>query len=184
MKWENKVELRKKALQDRACLSQVYIEDKSKSIRESIMKEICLSSNVLTYISYRNEVKTFQLVENLCEKNIMVSVPVIAGEKIKPARIQDLSNLKENEIGIPEPQNPSFVKKSIIDTVIVPGVVFDRSGNRIGYGKGYYDRFLDGFEGKSIGVVYDRFLKKSIPTNTWDISVDKIVTEEDVLDID
>ena len=94
-----------------------------------------------------------------------------------------VENVDELEIGtysIPEP--PKGADKYINDPetlCIVPGLAFDRSGKRIGYGKGYYDRFLEGFSGVSFGLCYQDFLTDRLPVEETDASLDIIITDKE-----
>lgn len=95
--------------------------------------------------------------------------------------VTSLSELSPAMYGIPEPpeENESYVPSPFLsDICIVPAVCFDRRGYRIGYGKGYYDRFLAGFGGTSVGFTLDCLLKDSVPRGRYDRSVDMIITEK------
>ncbi len=98
--------------------------------------------------------------------------------------IDSLSALTPGAYGIPEPPEeaedyqPSPFKH---DVCIVPAVCFDRQGYRIGYGKGYYDRFLSGFGGSSVGFTMDRLLCDSLPKGKYDKAVNLIITEKGVI---
>lgn len=95
--------------------------------------------------------------------------------------VTSLSELSPAMYGIPEPpeENESYVPSQFkSDICIVPAVCFDRDGYRIGYGKGYYDRFLAGFGGTSVGFTLDCLLKDSVPRGRYDRAVDMIITEK------
>ena len=79
-----------------------------------------------------------------------------------------MENLKEKKFGVMEPDFGEEIKYNEIDLVIVPGVAFDINGNRIGFGKGYYDRFLRGYNGKTIVLAYDFQVLESIETEEHD----------------
>lgn len=85
--------------------------------------------------------------------------------------------------GIQEPEDPSLVPIDDMDLIIVPGVAFDTSGNRLGRGGGYYDRLLEGFSGIKVAVTFDFQLFSKIPHESCDIPVHFIVTESKVDDV-
>ncbi len=84
--------------------------------------------------------------------------------------------------GIPEPISESTEEIRNIDVVFVPGLVFDRKGNRLGYGKGYYDRLIRNNPGMmTIGVCFDEFCTDELPVDPWDAQVELVVTQSRVL---
>ena len=85
--------------------------------------------------------------------------------------------------GIWEPLAPALLPMSQIDLIAVPGVAFDRKGNRLGRGGGYYDRLLDGFPGISAAVAFDFQILPHIPAEPHDRPVDRIVTETKIVDV-
>ena len=92
-------------------------------------------------------------------------------------------SLAKSRFGIlePDPQTCSPADLSRIALVIVPGVVFDRRGGRIGFGAGYYDRFLSRFSGSKIGLIYSKFVSVRVPRGRFDTAVDALVTEKGVI---
>ena len=101
-----------------------------------------------------------------------------------PSEITKESDLMLNSFGYYEPKNISPVDPEEIDLVIVPGVVFDKSFNRIGFGKGYYDRILSKLKpsAKKVAIAHDFQVLQSIPTEDHDIKMDMIITEETIWD--
>ena len=98
---------------------------------------------------------------------------------MKAIRLSSFEDLKENSMGILEPiDDGNFIEKENIDLIIVPGVVFDLNGNRIGYGGGYYDRYLETIKDVKNKVVlaYDLQIIDSIEPETHDITFDYIIT--------
>ena len=87
------------------------------------------------------------------------------------------------QYGIQEPENPFQVPTAGLDLIIVPGLAFDASGNRLGRGGGYYDRLLEGFNGTMAAVAFEFQLLPKIPHNSLDIPVNYIVTESKVVDV-
>ncbi|RLF39548.1 MAG: 5-formyltetrahydrofolate cyclo-ligase, partial [Thermoplasmata archaeon] len=99
---------------------------------------------------------------------------------IYPVEIENLDDLERGAFGILEPQNKKIYTGDI-DIIIVPGIAFDFRGYRIGYGKGFYDRFLRGADALKIGIAYDFQIVKQIPEDDGDVPVDIIVSEKRVL---
>ena len=123
------------------------------------------------------------------ETDIMISLNTILKEKslclpkiehndISFYKISSLEkDLKIGKFKINEPVcNLEKVTKNNLEAIIVPGLIFDENGNRIGFGKGFYDKFLNGFKGIKIGVCYEKFLIDKIETEKHDIPVDYLIT--------
>jgi 5-formyltetrahydrofolate cyclo-ligase len=99
------------------------------------------------------------------------------------AEIERKTQYIKGRYGVREPRNPSLMPLEHLDLVIVPGVAFDTSGNRLGRGGGYYDRMLAGFQGVKAAAAFDFQLFPRIPHDTRDIPVDCIVTESKVFNV-
>ena len=123
---------------------------KSRVIAEKVMILPVFKSarTILFYASFQGEVETFSLMQQAMELNKRVALPLVRRSKGKqhliPVLIKSLSELKPGSYGIQEPQDipQNHLRAEELDLVVVPGVAFDRQLNRLGRGKGYYDRFL------------------------------------------
>jgi 5-formyltetrahydrofolate cyclo-ligase len=127
--------------------------------------------------------------ETLC-RNKVVFVPKAVSEtrKLIPSLLLDYDkDLKPGAYNIPEPQDSSLrpYDPETIDLLIVPGVAFDLSGNRLGYGGGYYDRFFELLKPKTplVSLVFDMQICEKVPVEEWDRPVDVIVTEKRIIRI-
>lgn len=137
------------------------------------------------YLHMRSEVETDPLVKYLLKKKRVVAVPVtdFIQRTMRAVEIKDLSHMRVGQYGIRE---PAYIEQNIdkmkIDCAIVPGAVFDKTGCRIGYGGGYYDRFFDGAHGAllKIGFAYDFQVEERIPQNEYDVPLDIIITDKGV----
>lgn len=148
------------------------------------MKAFINSSDIRAYVSFRNEVNTIPLIEKCLTMNKTISVPKVYGEDMIFYRIQDTSDLCEGYMGIREPSEDLPVMYSHSGIIIVPGMVFDRRGNRAGYGRGFYDRYLAKFpELIKIGVAFDFQLVDEIDTNPFDVAMDYILTDTEIIKI-
>jgi len=148
------------------------------------------SQTVLIYCSYRSEVETLVLLQRCLEagKTVCVPLTVPAHSRLLAVAIDDpLTDLGPGYLGIPEPLPHLVESREIgadrLEAVVIPGAVFDRNGNRLGYGGGYYDRFLtQGTPGAlRIGLAYSGQLVQTLPALDHDVPLDLLVTENEVL---
>ncbi|NIR72103.1 5-formyltetrahydrofolate cyclo-ligase [candidate division KSB1 bacterium] len=137
------------------------------------------------YVAWRNEVDTQVLIKRLLNSGRRVVVPVVDREShsLIHSEVRDFADLQPGAFGILEPMKDRRrpVEISELDLIVVPGVAFDRIGNRIGYGGGYYDNFLKHTPTTKIGLAYDFQIVERIPTNARDERVDMVVSEQGVL---
>ncbi len=151
----NKSELRKKYKHKRSLLSKEEIEIKSIAIANQILKmDIWSYENyhIFLPIEHLNEVNTEFILHLLQgkDKNIIISKSNFTDCTMKHYLLTDNTVLKPNKWGIPEPENGILIDSKSIDLVFVPLLAFDFKGNRVGYGKGFYDRFLTDVDPKKI----------------------------------
>lgn len=152
------------------------------------MPEYKCSRNIMLYLSFKNEVDTFKLISYSQKygKNVIVPFTIKERKEIIPTILKDVdSELTESYYGYLEPKKEYLrpIDKSQIDLIIVPGVVFDKHCYRIGFGGGYYDRFLSDIYTKvtTIGIAYDFQIKDKIPTEEFDIPLDYVITEKRII---
>lgn len=152
----------------------------SNQISNKIIPIISSLSCVMVYMSSFNEPDTSAIVKYLIDNNIKVVVPIsnVNDFTITPSYISCLDDLKKGAYGIYEPDVIYKAKLDDIDLILVPGIAFSKSGDRIGFGKGYYDKLLQNFSGKKVGICYDFQVIESVPASKHDIKMDMIVTEE------
>lgn len=155
-----------------------------RDIKSSIIKKKLFDSafykeakTVMFYVSFGSEADTSGMIkEALKEKK--VCVPVVEADGMTASEISKLGDLSaKNRYEIPEPSEPKKIDKDKIDLIIVPGVVFDKRNHRIGYGKGYYDSFLNGFKGRSIGLAFGMQVLEIIPRDEWDVQLDYVISD-------
>jgi len=132
------------------------------------------AKSVLLYWSLPDELPTHNFIEKWSTKKQML-LPMVKGDKmlIKPFTTAD--ELRKSDMGIWEPEAQKEYMRQI-DLVIVPGVAFDKNKNRLGRGKGYYDRYFNNKNITKIGVCYDFQLLEVIQTEPFDVRMDKIIT--------
>lgn len=144
------------------------------------------AETVLVYASYKSEVNTDDIVKKALLDGKKVGFPkceIIDGVPvINFYEVTNLCQLTEGYKGILEPDLEYYNLKEIdyvADLCIVPGVSFDKKGNRMGYGKGFYDRFLSkNMSRLNIALAFELQIVEKIPTNEFDIAMDMIITEE------
>lgn len=163
---------------------------KSSEIVNRLLKQpdIIKAKNIFTYVSFRSEVDTHCMIDSFLAKGKVVSVPLSDMKKkiINPFIIKSLENdLVPGVFGILEPDlgkiDPVIADK--IDIVIVPGAAFSENGCRIGYGGGFYDRFLQNRSITSYALAFDFQLVDEVPFDPeFDMKVDYIVTERRVIE--
>ncbi len=182
--------LRKKYLNKRKSMDTSLVNNKSEKIINNLyeLKEYKLSKCIMTYISFRNEIKTENLIKESIKNNKKIVVPLTDTTKheMTPSLLYDYDNeLSKGAYGIYEPKSEyiRIVDPNIIDLVIIPGSVFDINGNRIGYGGGYYDKFLKTVKKSTykIALAYDFQVVSNINPDKYDMPVDLIITEERII---
>lgn len=145
------------------------------------------AKTVHSYVAWHKEVETYSLIDCLLQKGVKVVVPLVEPQRLtlRHIAIKSLSELGRGYLGIPEPSASCDNEVAIdeFDIVLVPGVAFDRAGNRLGYGGGYYDRFLMQVRKPKIGLAFDLQLVDRLPTRADDEPVDIIVTESGCLEV-
>lgn len=176
--------LRGEILSKRNNLSEDIVRQKSEKIRDRLVSLDVFkrSAAILLYFSKDKEVDTKGLIANLLiNKNVVL--PRVNQDELVIARIRGFSDIEPGAFGVLEPKSScQLFDKESLDLVIVPGVVFDEKGNRIGYGKGYYDRFLKDIKCAKIGLAYEFQVAETLKTASHDVKMDMIVTEERVID--
>ena len=182
--------LRKNMLSKRKSMEIEDVTAFSNEIINKIMKlpEFINSSTIMLYLSFNNEVNTYPLVKWCLDNNKTVIAPycVQSNKEIVPYKITNLSNdLIKSTFGVMEPKQDLLEKVNIedIDLILVPGVAFDEHCNRIGFGAGYYDRFLckKSKDATTIGIAYDYQIIDKVPTDKYDVPLDFIITEKRVI---
>ena len=181
-----KDEIRKQILEKRSNLSLEEVDKKSELIIENLTPYLKNAQNIMIFMDMKNEVRITKLIELYPEKNFFISK--IVNNKNREMKI---NKYNENELvlhkfGYYESSSDDFYDEKILDIVIVPALAFDSSKNRIGFGGGYYDTFLNKVRGKNkntlfIGVCYDFQMIEEVPIEGHDITLDLVINESEVL---
>lgn len=187
----NKKQLRMIMKRERAKLPEEACVKKSRQIAESVVENgaYLKASHILIYMHYENEVHTDEMIVHSLKLRKHVFVPRVLRKRMEFYEITSLSDCKKGFCGIPEPEEfcssfadyrkkyPLQDKSEVL--MILPGLAFDRSGNRIGYGGGYYDRYLSEFpDCMKMGICYDFQCQDKIAIDMFDQRVDMIITDK------
>lgn len=185
-----KRELRKDVINARNGLSDTEVVEKSARILERIksLPEYRQSKAIMIYVDFRNEVQTGLLIKDALAGKKVVTVPVtdIANRRLTPSRLENYpGDLVAGAWGILEPRPECFrpVEPDLLDMVIVPGVAFDEMGNRLGYGGGFYDRFLPRTRPGTIYLApaFEMQIRADVYPGVHDCPVHILVTEDRVI---
>ena len=179
-----KAKLKESILEKRNSLAKEDILERSRKIQNNLfgLSQYAKSRTVMFFVSFSSEINTHEMIKEAL-KNKTVVVPKIIQHEIEPSVIIDFDNLIPGKFGILEPIEAMRIAYKNIDLVLVPGIVFDKEGHRIGYGLGYYDKFLKKVpKAVKIGLAFDFQIVDKIPREMHDIPVDLIVTEERVVE--
>lgn len=139
---------------------------------------------ILAYYPIRNEPNVLPIALHALSCGKKVAFPVSNTEtyELSFKYVKDISELNVGAYSIPEPKNSCQIYNNEANAFcIVPALAFDKKGHRIGYGKGFYDRFLSDFKGISAGLCYDEFLCESLPIEDTDQKVNMIISDKEVL---
>lgn len=176
--------IRKQMKQLRADMTRTERFEKSMQIFEQLITvpEFKRADRIYTYVSMDNEIDTIMLIDYSLSLEKRVFVPRVSGKDMEFYEISDISELNPGYRGIYEPdingKEPDYSRTGFM---CMPGLAFDRSYNRIGYGGGFYDRYLS-VENKlyKAALAYETQLLESIPAQDGDVRPDMIVTEESI----
>lgn len=150
------------------------------------LPEFVKAEVIFFYVAVRKEVRTQDMIVDAIDMGKSVCVPATDFENktIKASRISRLIDLEKTSHGLLEPKNIDPVPPDKLDLIIVPGIAFDREGNRLGYGSGFYDRFLPAVKDRSkvVALAYDLQIAGRIPSGEHDIKVSKIITEKEIIE--
>lgn len=187
-----KIDIRplKKRLRDEIKAWRQSLSPQDKAIADQkIMQRLCATkeyrecSMLLVYVSMPSEVDTRALIAHALSQGKIVAAPrcVPGTRKMQFYRIQNLEeDLESQTFGVlePIPQRCEQIQDFTGSICIVPALAYDMQGHRLGYGGGYYDRFLSGYPFPKIGLVYARHLRRRLWHGRYDVPVDLVVTNK------
>ncbi|BCL61085.1 5-formyltetrahydrofolate cyclo-ligase [Desulfomarina profundi] len=184
-------QLRKNILTTRNNLPREELLQKSDTIRQTVLnnKMIMSKNTFFVYVSFRSEVATFDLINDLLKAGKNVTVPITRTEtkRLDAIRIKNLEeDLVPGYCDIPEPPESlcrtNKVDPSEIEVIILPGSVFDERGGRFGYGGGFYDRFVSAIpKSLRVGLAFELQIVERAPLQPHDELLDLIITEKRII---
>ncbi len=182
----DKITLRKKILRERAQMPtstrEIYSERINKLIKSTSYYKN--SNTIMCFVSFNHEVDTHKFIKDAISegKRIVVPVSIHSTRELIPSELHNFNELEIGYYNILTPKKEFIrpVPKEEIELILVPGIVFDSHGFRVGYGGGYYDRFLSGVAKTvpKIAIAFSMQIIKQVPRENFDIPVDMIITEK------
>jgi 5-formyltetrahydrofolate cyclo-ligase len=171
-------------------LSEETLRQNSREITKKLVELEAFQScrNILIFLSLPGEVQTEEMIERALSFGKKVYVPLVDAKR-KRLEISELPGLdvefevKRFGVREPGPAHINLQPPAILDFVLVPGLAFDRKGGRIGFGAGYYDRFLKEVVGHvvRVGVAFDFQVLEPVPQTEFDVPVQNILTENETI---
>lgn len=183
----NKAEIRKICKEKR---NSMFIDDVTE--KSTMASKLFLSSEIyknskyiMLYMPLGNETDTSLILDLALHEGKRVVLPVtdVDNTDIIPCTVSKDTSFKIGSYNIIEPDKNEKVNKTEIDVILVPGIAFGRNGARVGFGKGYYDKFLKGTKAIKVGFCYEFQLFDEIDADIHDIPMDYIVTENSITKI-
>ncbi len=182
-----KAKLRSKFKNIRNSINKTEQEEKSKSIAKRFIENFSNFKNYFVYINFLSEVQTGDIIKYLLENNKNIAIPKCNTQKLTmyPTNLCADDFLTKNTYGILENNTDDFFDDRI-DVILLPALTVDRQGNRLGFGKGYYDKFINSLNYKPILVAlcYEEQISSDVlPNNEYDVRVDYIITDTEIIKI-
>ena len=179
----SKRSIRAQFLAERRLLSEVQRDKLSQLVQKRFLASELFeeAESLALYSAVHNEVMTDLVGEHALAAGKKLAFPRVAGDKLEFVEIASLDDLAPGSFAVPEPSAGRQVAVAALDLVVVPGVVFDRIGHRLGYGQGYYDRALEECRSdcQKVGFAYDFQIVGSLPTmEEHDRTLSALMTEQ------
>jgi len=174
----DKASLRREIREKKRAMTEQEIVRRSQKLA-ALFAQSQLYRNAKTiygYLPYNQEVRTVPMLEQALKDGKRVAVPKVYGETMKFIYLEDFSQIEKGFAGIPEPVADGPVAEDKTALVLMPGLAFTKCGDRMGYGGGFYDRFLaEEPEHPTLALCYDFQMVDSLPTEEFDIPVDVVL---------
>lgn len=174
----NKKQLRSEIRAAKRAMTEGQIAEKSRILTEKFLQTDAYrqAGAIYGYLPYNQEVRTVPLLEQALRDGKRVAVPKVYGEEMRFIWMDDLSKVEKGYAGIPEPVADAPVAQEETALVLMPGLAFDPQGHRIGYGGGFYDKFLAREpEHPTVALCYDFQMLPHLETEEFDKSVDLVI---------
>lgn len=174
----DKKELRKQIRAQKRAMTPEKIEAASDNLAQQFYATAYYQNAAVIYgyLPYNQEVRTVPILEQALRDGKKVAVPKVYGDTMRFIYLDDLTRVAPSEMGIPEPVADAPVACDERALVLMPGLAFDKKGNRMGYGGGYYDKFLaEEPNHPTVALCYGFQMVEHIPTEDYDIPVDLVL---------
>lgn len=179
---KEKAAVRQKMRLLRENLTREDVERKSLLVQQLVVQceEFLHAKSVGAYYPLNGETQTLKVIEQALRNDKAVFLPRVIDDRLQFFEVSDLGGLELGKFNIPEPPKTANAAHNL-DILLVPGLGFDLRGHRLGYGKGFYDRFLKKFRGFSVGLGYEFQLVERLPTEAFDIRLSALVAGQTLL---
>ena len=173
----DKKELRAKVRAQKRAMTEEQIVRKSQALAELFVRSEAYrnAKSIYGYLPYNQEVRTVPMLEQAQKDGKRVAVPKCYDDEMRFIWLDDLARVEKGYAGIPEPIDDSPVADDPTALVLMPGMAFDPQGHRIGYGGGFYDKFLAKESHPTLALCYDFQVFESLETKEFDIPVDCVL---------
>ena len=174
----DKKELRRQIREKKRAMTEEQIVSASQRLGElfAACPEYQQAKTIYGYLPYNQEVRTVPMLERALAEGKRVAVPKVYGDDMKFIYITDMERIEAGYAGIPEPIDDGPVADDTTALVLMPGLAFDPQGHRIGYGGGFYDRFLaQEPDHPTVALCYDFQMLPQLDTEEFDIPVDRVL---------
>lgn len=173
-----KSELRKHIRDQKRAMTQEQILEAGQKLQELFLgtKQYADAKTIYGYMPYNQEVRTIPMMKQALADGKRVAVPKVYGDQMRFIYITDFDRMENSDFGIPEPIDDDPVAEDPDALVLMPGLAFDKEGHRIGYGGGFYDKFLQREPNHpTVALCYDFQIVPEIPVEDYDIPVDLVL---------
>ena len=174
----NKQELRRTIRERKRAMTEEEIVERSNALAEKFYNSPAYqaASTIYGYLPYNQEVRTVPMLQRALDDGKRVAVPKVYGEEMRFIYLDDLTQVSKGYAGIPEPIADAPVAEDKQALVLMPGLAFDPQGHRIGYGGGFYDRFLaQEPHHPTLALCYEFQMQAHLDTEEFDIPVDTVL---------
>ena len=174
----DKKALRREIREKKRAMTEAEIVARSEKLGELFLKSQAYrnAKTIYGYLPYNQEVRTVPMLEQALRDGKRVAVPKIYEDTMRFLYLEDLSKVEKNDMGIPEPVADTPVAEDKTALVLMPGLAFTKNGDRMGYGGGFYDRFLaEEPNHPTLALCYEFQIVDSLPTEEFDIPVDTVL---------
>lgn len=174
----NKQELRRAIRERKRAMTEEEIVERSNALAEKFYNTPAYqaASTIYGYLPYNQEVRTVPMLQRALDEGKRVAVPKVYGEEMRFIYLEDLTQVSKGYAGIPEPIADAPVAEDQRALVLMPGLAFDPQGHRIGYGGGFYDRFLaQEPHHPTLALCYEFQMQAHLDTEEFDIPVDTVL---------